>query len=198
MKLNQKGITLVELIVSIALISMVIMFLFRLLVDVRYGENNIDYDRENQQNRAVILKNIQTDFLERKLIGLTDKTNNDSEVVLEFTYQDQSSATLRIQEDNLVYTNSNGTEKWLLEKENENTKIDIHCITYHTSLKEDTNEGDFFYIKFVVPITANKTRKNFIDDLEFFYIGELNDLESTTNFPDFTTSSLGRYQTNAC
>ena len=70
MKLDNKGITLVELIVSIALISIVIMFLFRLLVDVRYSDNTTDYNRDNQQKRATIIKYIQTDFLERKLIGL--------------------------------------------------------------------------------------------------------------------------------
>ena len=48
MKLDNKGITLVELIVSIALISIVIMFLFRLLVDVRYSDNTTDYNRDNQ------------------------------------------------------------------------------------------------------------------------------------------------------
>ena len=75
MKLNQKGITLVELIISMALISIVIMFLFRLLVDVRYGENNTDFNRVNQQTRAVILKRVQQDFLDRKLIKIKDSSS---------------------------------------------------------------------------------------------------------------------------
>ena len=53
---NNKGITLVELIVSIALISIVIMFLFRLLVDVRYNENNMDFNRKNQQTHPYQFK----------------------------------------------------------------------------------------------------------------------------------------------
>ena len=59
MKINNKGITLTELIISIALISIVILFLFRLLVDVRHVNNDTDFDRENQQTRAIILKTIK-------------------------------------------------------------------------------------------------------------------------------------------
>lgn len=197
MKLNNKGITLVELIISIGLISIVIMFLFRLLVDVRYSENNTDYNRSNQQTRAIILKNIQEDFLERKLNGLVDENSTNQELILKFSYADDTTGILTVSSDSITYTNDSGTEKWLLEKENENTKLDVNCVSYSTSLFKtglDT-EGEYFYVRFTIPVVVNSKKKNYIDDLEFFYLGEKKDIENIDNsFPNKV--GLGGYDNN--
>ena len=154
---NNKGITLVELIVSIALISIVIMFLFRLLVDVRYNENNMDFNRKNQQTRAIILKNIQTDFLERKIVKFVDNSN-ENQFILRITYADSSEAELIVEENLITYTNEMGSEKWNLEKEKESTHFGIHCVSYSTSLSDPTLkvEGDFFSVKFTIPVIVNE------------------------------------------
>ncbi len=193
MKLNQKGITLTELIVSIALISIVIMFLFRLLVDVRYNENNIDFNRANQQTRAIVLKTIQKDFLEKKLIKITDRTQNSGEFLLEFTFQDHSTGRLSVLRDTLTYTTNETTEKWLLEKETENAHFGINCVNYNTSVHSITN-GEFFFIKFTIPVIINK-QKNYLDDLEFFYLGERKDI-LLDSFPN--KSYLGYYDAKTC
>lgn len=195
---NNKGITLVELIVSIALISIVIMFLFRLLVDVRYNENNMDFNRKNQQTRAIILKNIQTDFLERKLVKIKDNSN-ENQFILNITYADRTTGNLVVESDSLTYTNAAGTEKWNLEKEKESTHFGIHCVTYTTSLSDTTlkSEGDFFYVKFIIPVIVNANKKNYIDDLEFFYVGEKKDIENLDDaFPNKIT--LGNYDATKC
>ncbi len=196
MKLNNKGITLVELIISIALISIVIMFLFRLLVDVRYSENSSDFNRANQQTRAIILKKIQEDFLERKLIGLTDRTQNGGEFVVEFTYADHTTGRLTVLSDSVTYTNNTGTEKWNLEKENENTKLGINCVSYNTSIPLHL-EGEFFYMKMTIPVIVNSKKKNYIDDLELFYLGEKKDVENLDSaFPN--KENLGYYDADQC
>lgn len=195
MKLNNKGITLVELIISISLISIVIMFLFRLLVDIRYSENSTDFNRANQQTRAIILKTIQEDFLERKLIGLVDRSQNEGEFVVEFSYKDNTKGRLVVYADSITYINNIGTEKWNLEKENDNTKLGIHCINYSTSLPLNI-EGNFFFMKLSIPVIVNAKRKNYLDDLEFFYLGEKKDLIDTNAFPN--VSHLGYYDANQC
>lgn len=195
MKLNNKGITLVELIVSISLISIVLMFLFRLLVDIRYSENSTDFNRANQQTRAVILKTIQKDFLEKKVVGLVDKTPNEGEFIIEFLYADHTRGRLSVTTDNLTYTNNEGTEKWNLESETEGTRLGINCVSYSTSLPLNL-EGEFFYMKMTIPVIVNARKKNYIDDLEFFYLGEKKDLLDDNAFPN--TSRLGYYNANQC
>ena len=198
MKLDNKGITLVELIISVALISIVIIFLFRLLVDVRYNNHNTDFNLENQQTRAMIIKTIETDFLEKKLVGLSDSATN-TLTSITFFYKDGTSGVLTIEEDKVSYTNPNGTEKWLLQKENDFTKIAFQCVTYRSSLSQPSlkENGEFFSVKINVPIIVSSTSKNTLDDLEFFYIGEKQDiLNLDSAFP--IKLSLGNYYEATC
>lgn len=206
---NNKGITLVELIISIALISIVIMFLFRLLTDVRYNNNNVDYNRENQQTRALILKMVQKDFLEKKLIGLRETTANSNEFEMEFRYGDSTTAKLSIAIDpanNKQYVSYrhtiNGiteTEKWWVEKENESSKFNVNCITYnHNNLFNDVG-GEFFYLKINIPMVVNKDNKNAIDDLELFYMGKREEITNVAvSFFDFNRANSQYYIASTC
>lgn len=194
MKLNNKGITLIELMISISLISIVILFLFRLLINIYFSDNNTDFNHQNQQNRAVIMRNIQQDFIERGLIKIVDNSSA-SVLSLQFAYKDSTTATLLVTNDSLSYENSTGIEKWNLEKENETTKYAINCVSYSTSLPGIS--GEFFWVQFNIPVVVNPQKKNILDDLEFFYIGKKIDLENLENdFPNKTT--LGNYQNNQC
>lgn len=188
---SKKGITLIELIISIALISIVVLFLFQLFLDVRYGDRRIDYARDNQQERAIILKTIQDDFLDYGLIGLNDTSSTSSSLVLNFTYKESKSGQLIVTANSVTYTKANGeTEKWVLE--NDFLSYRIRCVTYTKNYLE---EGDFFSIYFHIPLVANERSANVIDDLEFFYIGKKADILST-DFVDKTT--LGNYDISTC
>lgn len=71
MKLNNKGITLVEIVISVALISIVLIFLFNLLIQV----NNENADNEIKSsylvNQSTFIKQIEEDFIEYKLSSAT-------------------------------------------------------------------------------------------------------------------------------
>ena len=62
MKLNNKGMTLVEIIISIALISIVLVFLFSLLVTVNDMNDEAEINSTYLINKALILKNIEEDL----------------------------------------------------------------------------------------------------------------------------------------
>ena len=62
MKLNKKGITLVEIIISIALISIVLVFLFSLLVNVKDMNDEAEVNSTYLINKSLILKNIESDL----------------------------------------------------------------------------------------------------------------------------------------
>lgn len=60
--MNKKGMTLVEIIISIALISIVLIFLFSLLVNVRDINSSSEVNTTYLINKALILKNIEEDL----------------------------------------------------------------------------------------------------------------------------------------
>lgn len=197
---NNKGVTLVELIISIALISIVIVFLFNLLSEVRYVNNNTNFNRKNQQKRAIILKTIEEDFLNRGLVGLADKTFDDGyeddEFAIVLSYKDGTTGTLEISGEFLSYTNDDGYEKWYLEKQSSNTYYNTTCVTYSNSLgNESIDTGEYFFIKFRIPIVVKKGSPNNMDDLEFTYIGLKSEVDKDNFAP---TDHLGNYDINTC
>ena len=112
---NKKGITLVELIISVALISIVVLFLFQLFLDVRYSDRKVDYARNNQQERAIILKTVQDDFLDYGLIGLSDTSSTATTLILDFSFNQEKQGKLVATANSISYTKANGeTEKWVL------------------------------------------------------------------------------------
>ena len=75
---NKKGITLVEIIISVGLISVVMLFLFNLLLDMEYEDRHSSYLKENQVNRATIIKTVQEDLMANSLENVTTTNNQDN------------------------------------------------------------------------------------------------------------------------
>lgn len=69
--MNKKGMTLVEIIISIALISIVLIFLFSLLVNVRDINSSSEVNTTYLINKALILKNIEEDLSKREGTEIT-------------------------------------------------------------------------------------------------------------------------------
>ncbi|MBE6148608.1 MAG: prepilin-type N-terminal cleavage/methylation domain-containing protein [Firmicutes bacterium] len=59
MKLNKKGVTIIELIVSIALISVVMLFMYQLLADVTFQKDNDYIATVNQRQRIDMINKIE-------------------------------------------------------------------------------------------------------------------------------------------
>lgn len=64
MKLNNKGITLVEIIISVALISIILIFLFSLLIQVNNENSDNEVKSSYLVNQATFIKQIEEDFLD--------------------------------------------------------------------------------------------------------------------------------------
>lgn len=185
--------TLVELIISISLISIVVMFLFRLFVDVRYNDQKVDYERGNQQTRAIIIKMVQDDFLNEGLVGLNSTGSSASQLIVNFTFASGSHGQLKVDNKSVIYQNANGEiEKWILDSTGQ---YNVRCVTYNKMGFED-NKGDFFAISFRIPLILKTESPNAIDDLEFSYLGKKTDIANPNVFPN--SVSLGNYEPRSC
>jgi len=60
MKLNKKGLTIIELIVSIALISVIMLFMYKLLSDITFERDNDYIATLNHEQRIEIIDNIES------------------------------------------------------------------------------------------------------------------------------------------
>src|SRR5574344_280648 len=120
--MNRKGFTLTELVISVALIAVVMMFLFQLLTDLEYSQNHASYAKENQINRAKIIETIQKDWMTNQLTDIiqsNDATNSLATITFKFS---SSSTNLLINYNTNKITYKE--ESWELQKDNDTTKID--------------------------------------------------------------------------
>lgn len=162
--MNKKGFTMTELIVSIAIIAVVMIFLVNLLVDIKYDKTNELYDTKNQINRAEIIKTIQNDLDGKVITGITDTGSSSNNLVVNIITNDNSPHTIKADSNHISYTSGLKTTKWSLEKNNDETYIKtsdvelkvIKCNkTDNSKLTCDTNDK---IIIINIPIIVDKSK----------------------------------------
>lgn len=155
----KKGFTLMELIVSVVMIAIVMIFLVRLLVDLRYDATNELYDTANQINRAEIIKTIQKDIKDKTIIEITDDDSTSDKLIINLKISDNISGTIEVNEKNeLIYTDTSKIiRKWALEKNNKKTyiqKINIKC----DIIKANNNDDCLIVIN--IPVIVDDSKKD--------------------------------------
>ena len=71
--LMKKGFSLVEIIISVGLIAIVMLFLFQILTDLQYEESASNYASSNQLNRANVIQKVEEDFNTRFIKSVRTK-----------------------------------------------------------------------------------------------------------------------------
>lgn len=195
--MNRRGITLIEFIVSVALVAIVMVFLFNLLVDIQYTSKNGTFASDNQLNRASIVRTIMDDFTNLGLVGITDSSTYD-DLRLTFQYQDGSSKVLTVSDKSVLYHD----ERWTMKARNNRTSYQKRCVIYHFESSTccmgascDHNVcSDYFYVHIRIPVVIGETDGNSIDDIELFYVGKASDINESS----FPSKSFLGYESNTC
>ena len=117
---NKKGLTLVELLISIVLVGIVIVFIFELLNDLKTEADNTDYALANQFNHIEIVNAIENDLNHYTLFDIVEKSNsnNNNFLNLEFVFW------------NIDSTNSEKVIATLTTYKNENDKYFVEYTNY--------------------------------------------------------------------
>lgn len=82
MKLNNKGVTIIELLVSVALVSVVLMFLYNLLSNVTFEKTTDFIASTNQANRIDIITTIENDLILDNDVELVESQTTARKVVM--------------------------------------------------------------------------------------------------------------------
>ena len=179
--LNNKGMSLMEILVSIVLISIVLVFLFNLLIDLKNESKNNDYAYNNQINRTEFIYNVENDLQRYKLISIKDNSTFEN-LKIELNYQIDGEIKKAIIETNInedtSYLKYQGLNENYTYKMN---GAEINPCTYFTSyIDEITNE---YYFKLNIFIYNNPYHErnnlnynNKLDDIEISYVGNLSNV----------------------
>lgn len=164
---KKNGMTMVEILLSVALISLVIVFVFNILIDLRQEETFSKYKSSDQLNRSIITKTIQDDLIAKG--GLVDVLScNRSGLIscVELHFADHNVGFIKVAKDYISYeTNDSGLEKWSLEA-GEYSNNFSYCYN------ESTNHEKYL-MRLYYPVSLKgkplENRMNF--DIEILYIG---------------------------
>lgn len=179
MKLDSKGITLVEIIISVALISIVLIFLFSLLIQVNNENSDNEVRASYLVNQSTFIKQIQEDFLDYTL---------------------ESGSTCEIEDivstetvDKLYLPRLNGSPVFSTTE----TEGNIKCLKFKYEKKINTNgTGNYAYL-FIYKKNDNQTILSYYRG-DFKQSVILEDFDWETNsceLCDAKTNTVGNHQT---
>lgn len=160
--MNKKGITILELLISISFIAIIILFLTRLFFSLDNINNNENYASGDEIKRAELIKNIESDFFNKKLQGLEI---NNSKITFNFESEEK---TLEIKKDKIIYNGEINT----LESKNASYEL---CPRYNYTVI-----GDYYLITINIPVLINNINTTEADDLVLTYMDLIN---NSNNFP---------------
>ena len=122
---NNKGITLVEIIVSVVLIAIVVIFIFNLMVTVKNINDNSNESSTNIINKNIIISKIQKDFNDRILKGISNCTDDEKGTHMASGYKNYTHYCIK-------FTYATGTPGYLLyyTYDNSKTKETYNIIGY--------------------------------------------------------------------
>ncbi len=157
--MNKRGVTILELLISISLISIIIILLLKLIFSLDNINNSKDYASQDEIERTTIIKNIESDFLEFNLTGLNIRENDDN-LIISFSY----GKDLIVKENSLVYND----EEYVLNSKN--AKYDL-CIDYSYKVLD----SDYYLININIPVLIQENNNTTHDDITLTYVGLITD-----------------------
>lgn len=207
---NNKGITLVEIIVSVVLIAIVVIFIFNLMVTVKNINDNSNESSTNIINKNIIISKIQKDFNEKILKGISNCTKYEKDThmaagysthyCIKFTYATEFPGYLLY----YTYVNSNTKETYniigyIYNSGNSNDKVLRQSLiapvkNENVSVKKNcTNNGggaqDVCSINVVMPVYESDTSSY---DINLNYIYKVTDKYNVdVKYTSDVTTTLG-------
>ena len=195
--LNKKGMTLLEIVISIALISVVMLFLFSLLNDIQYESKHSSYAKDFLVSRATIIKDVEEDILNNNITNVMQVSAGEGKVNLNFFRDDTSLMSIEVESKKLTYKNALGeVESFSLSEDNDDEVFDfanikvtpyegnkiykpidtdgdgicnVNCGDNSTKNDDYAITPDFKYYHVIIPVLTGAS-DNAIDDLEFFFL----------------------------
>ncbi len=180
-RLNNKGLTLIELIISVVLISIVMLFMYGVFNDVNNEKNDNSFAKDNQVNRSEIIKVLEDDLLSRSInISSINDFSTDTSLKFDLYYSDGKKATIEATETTFSYTNADGLlRKWTMKDSTINYKK--ANVFYNKSNTTSADEGIYSLLINIEVYTDNDNNRscstctnNVVDDIIISYVGDNN------------------------
>ena len=150
MKKYSKGTTLIEIMVSLALISVVLIFMFNILSDLKVEDRESTRGSEDSVERASYTRIIQNDLINLGLKDVKYCGVSGTIICYTFTFDSGSPKNLEVYDNYIIYDN----EKWVLDSTTFNKAKSSFCV------QESEN---YQLIRIIIPTNLNPSLSRKLD-----------------------------------
>jgi hypothetical protein len=169
MKLNNKGTTLVEIMISIVLIAIVMVFLFNLLLDLRADDGLSTKKNTDIINRAGIVRLIENDFTtkgikELKFCDSDGVSCTDNNLHFNIYFKDGSNKVLNVYKDYITY----GMERWDLTSSSYDLTNFNYCLI--NNVPYGTATSNYYSLKISIPVVKKSNSRAKLD-IDLYSLG---------------------------
>ena len=164
--MSKKGFTILELLISLVLVSIVLLLLLRVMMSLEVINHDTTYASDDEIARTELIQNIESDFLENHLNGLQITQNEDQ---INFSFLMDQEKELVVEKEQSTYDG----EVYALKSSNASYDL---CITY----QYQELENDYYLVTFTIPVLIDGVNTTKMDDLQFTYLGLKNEY---THYP---------------
>ena len=211
---NKRGMTLIELLISIVFVGIVLVFMFNMLNGLKNETNNNDYAYNNQANKIDAIHTIQKDLNAYILQGIQDNSVTDINLKFYFLKElNTKTANLYVShKDNKTYVNYENVDgekfSWEMKGANVDTcgKFTIYNVSNvlpsNSSISDELENNNYYFIihinlyNDIYNERNNKDNNNQIDDLEISFYDYNYNLVNNNSY--LTSKNNGTYNIGKC
>lgn len=173
--MNNKGLTLVELIFSLAITSIIMIFIMSLLSDLKREDSLSKSQSEDALTRSNVVSLIQNDFINYGVKKI-ENTSSTTYPKLKITFNDGTIKELTINQDSIIYGQMNNLEIWHLNETKFASEGYKYCLKTSSQNANIANTNDYYYMLSIkIPVDANLNyRRKYDFDLITMGYGKIN------------------------
>lgn len=170
---NKKGFTLLELLICVALISVVILFLFRLISLIRQDEKAVGYIRANQASRNQVVGELGTIIARDSVCSYSTTGSTSTHAIITFNLCTDKTLVLEVEKD-YIKMNYDGTLSKYPMKDNKAWYNPVFTIV-------ENNYYGYDYHRIVFKTEKKGMDPSPIDDVEIFWVDHNGFAEDTVS-----------------
>lgn len=156
--MNNKGMTIIEILLSLGLLSIVMVFIFNILADLSQEEALSNKRNVDSITRSTIIRLIENDFIAKGVIKINGCSLSDS-ICLDITYEDNTTKRITAKSNTLTYAD----EKWTLKSGNFDLSNFKYCYKGNIKAQGSNVASPYYFVKIVIPIKTKINNNNKYD-----------------------------------
>lgn len=154
----KKGFSLIELLVSLVIISVILVFITSFIVSIKDEKNGLSLNVPVLIDQAAISKILNNDANKNGISSITKNNNNK----ITITYKDETTGVIEISSSTLKYSKNNNVE--LIKTLKNATFSSISFVSSDENYYKNFSNGKK-YFKYVINISTG-------DKIEVYYYGD--------------------------